>query len=225
MQQQDFWIRIINRRGPLLDPVGRTSEIIFGLIMVLTFTCTISAANAMREDIRTTLWAALSCNIAWGIVDGFMYLMAILIERSGAISAIKKVQQSTRAEERGQVIRDYLPPAIAAVIEPGELESISRAVSRLPEPPRKVPITWKDIKAAGAIFLLVFLSTFPPAIPFMFMEDYGVAIRVSNSIALLLLFVTGYKLGKSSGYYPFAMGLVFAVIGAILVAATIALGG
>jgi hypothetical protein len=225
MQQQDFWIRVINSRRQLLDPVARTSEIIFGLIMVLTFTCSISVADALREDIRTTLWAALGCNVAWGIVDAFMYLMAVLIERGDTISAIRKIKRSTRPEERELAVREYLPPAIASVIHPGELQSLGHAVERLPEPPLRAPITWKDIKASGVIFLLVFISTFPPAIPFIFMDDYLIAIRVSNAIALLLLFITGYKLGKSSGYHPFLMGLVFGAIGAILVAATIALGG
>jgi hypothetical protein len=217
MQQQDFWIRVINSRKQLLDPVARTSEIIFGLIMVLTFTCSISVADAMREDVRITLWAALGCNVAWGIVDAFMYLMAVLIDRGDTISAIRKIKHSTHAGERELAVREYLPPAIEAVIQPGELQSIGHAVERLPEPPLRAPIAWKDIKAAGFIFLLVFITTFPPAIPFMFMNDYA--------IALLLLFITGYKLGKSSGYHPFLMGLVFAAIGAILVAATIALGG
>lgn len=225
MQQKDFWIKVINSRRQLLDPVARTSEIIFGLIMVLTFTCSISVADAMREDIRTTLWAALGCNVAWGIVDAFMYLMAVLIERGETIHAIRKIKRSTRPEERVLAVREYLPPAIESVIQPGELQSIFNAVERLPEPPRRAPFTWKDIKASFAIFLLVFISTFPPSIPFMFMDDYAIAIRVSNAIALVLLFVTGYKLGKSSGYHPLLMGLVFAAIGAILVAATIALGG
>lgn len=216
---------MINRRGPLLDPVSRTSEIIFGLIMVLTFTCSISAATAMRDDIKTTLWAALGCNVAWGIVDAFMYLMALLIERGDAITAVRKVLHSRDPKQNEEVIRDYLPAAVASVIKPEELESISKAVARLPEPPKHVPFTWKDIKAAGAIFLLVFLSTFPATIPFMILEDYERAIRLSNAIALLLLFITGYRLGKGAGYHPFFMGLMFAVIGAILVVSTIALGG
>jgi VIT1/CCC1 family predicted Fe2+/Mn2+ transporter len=154
-----------------------------------------------------------------------MYLMAILIERGGAITVIHKIKQSTDLDEKQQVIREYLPPALAAVIRPEELGTLSQAVTRLPEPPKKAPITWKDIKAAGAIFLLVFLSTFPPAIPFIFIDDYAVAIRVSNAVAMLLLFLTGYKLGKSSGYNPLVMGLVFGLTGAVLVALTIALGG
>jgi hypothetical protein len=54
-----------------LDPVSRTSEILFGLIMVLSFTCSISAASVGREDIRELLISALGCNTAWGIIDEF----------------------------------------------------------------------------------------------------------------------------------------------------------
>jgi hypothetical protein len=48
----------------LLDPVERISEIIFGLIMALTFTCTISVAQADRTEVRELLIAAIGCNIA-----------------------------------------------------------------------------------------------------------------------------------------------------------------
>lgn len=225
MRKPDFWTSLSHRRAPLLDPVTRTSEIIFGLIMVLTFTCSISAATAMKEDIRTTLWAALGCNVAWGIVDAFMYLMAVVMERADAIAAVRNVLHSKEQDEKEKIVKEYLPPAIAIVLKPGELESISQAVARIPEPPDRVPITWKDIKAAAVIFLLVFISTFPPTLPFIVMHDYGRAIRVSNGIALLLLFLTGYRLGKSAGYSPFLTGLLFALVGAILVLSTIALGG
>ena len=41
--------------GGLLDPIDRNSEILFGLFMVLTFTGTLSAATAGREEVRITL--------------------------------------------------------------------------------------------------------------------------------------------------------------------------
>ncbi len=58
----------------VLDPVERVSEVLFGLIMVLTFTGSLSVAKAGRDDIRTMLIGALGCNIAWGIIDGVLYL-------------------------------------------------------------------------------------------------------------------------------------------------------
>ena len=67
--------------GRVLEPVERLSEILFGLIMALTVTSAVSVATADDMQIRTMLIAALGCNLAWGIIDAGMYLMARLGER------------------------------------------------------------------------------------------------------------------------------------------------
>src|SRR5690349_7398439 len=72
----------------LLDPIDRFSEILFGLIMVLTFTGTISAAESGREEIRTMLFASIGCNLAWGIVDAVMYLFESVAERGRGIVSL-----------------------------------------------------------------------------------------------------------------------------------------
>ena len=69
------------RSERILDPVARTSEVLFGLIMALTFTGTLSAATAGREDIRALLVGMIGCNLAWGLVDAVMFLVSTLAER------------------------------------------------------------------------------------------------------------------------------------------------
>ena len=66
-------VRSINKR--VLDPGDRLAEVLFGLIMVLTFTGSLSIAEAGRDDIRAMLIGALGCNIAWGMIDAIFYLM------------------------------------------------------------------------------------------------------------------------------------------------------
>ena len=47
--------------GRILDPMDRISEVLFGLIMALTFTCTLGVATADHIEVRTMLlarWAA-----------------------------------------------------------------------------------------------------------------------------------------------------------------------
>ncbi len=56
----------------LLEPSERIAEVLFGLIMVLTFTGSLSVAEAGRDDVRTMLIGALGCNIAWGVIDGVL---------------------------------------------------------------------------------------------------------------------------------------------------------
>ena len=68
-------------RNRLLDPVDRISEVLFGLIMVLTSTGTLSVISAGRAETRTMIIGALGCNLAWGIIDAGMYLMGCLADR------------------------------------------------------------------------------------------------------------------------------------------------
>ncbi len=65
----------------ILDPSERVAEILFGLIMALTMSGTISVATADRFEIRTMLIGVLGCNLACGLIDGGMYLMAIRITK------------------------------------------------------------------------------------------------------------------------------------------------
>jgi len=43
----------------VLDPMDRVSEVLFGLIMVLTFTGSLSVAQAGRTEVRTMLLGTL----------------------------------------------------------------------------------------------------------------------------------------------------------------------
>ena len=58
-----------NSDGRQLDPIERSSEVLFGLIMVLTFTGSLRITGADRDSVRTMLVAALGCNLAWGMID------------------------------------------------------------------------------------------------------------------------------------------------------------
>lgn len=225
VKNDDYWKQVICRPGPVLDPVSRLSEVIFGLIMVLTFTGSISAASAGREEIGVILWAALGCNIAWGIVDAFMYLMSLMMERGNGSSALRSVQASINQTESDDLIRNYVSPVIAGLLQTEQLQHIRKELKQLPPPPQRIPVFWKDIKAAIVIFFLVALSTLPCSIPFLLIKDPIYAMRFSNAIALLLLFLTGYKLGKNTGYNKWLFGLIVAVLGVVLVLMTIALGG
>src|SRR5882672_539870 len=69
---------------PVLDPIDRVSEVIFGVLMAMTFIGALNVASAGREEARTVMIAALGCNIAWGLTDAIMYVVAMLTERSRA---------------------------------------------------------------------------------------------------------------------------------------------
>jgi hypothetical protein len=223
-KEKEFWRDHLQRNPSVLDAGTRIWEIVCGLIMVLTFTGSVSAATAGREEVRLILWAALGCNTAWGIVDAFMYLMSVWLERDLGLKALKSVRTETREVAIG-VIKEYVPAIIARVVRESQLEEIRYELVNLPAPPSRAFLMGRDIKNAGIVFLLVFLSTFPVVIPFLFRINLFSAMRISNVIVLLMLFACGMFLGGQTGYKRFLVGLVLALIGAVLVSITMALGG
>ena len=211
--------------GPVLSPIDRVSEVIFGLIMALTFTGSLSVATTDRAEVRDMLIGALGCNLAWGLVDAVMFLLATLTERGRNIAILKEVRSSADARRAHELIGEALPPVIAATMTPAEVEAIRARLGRLPDPPDSLQLNPGDFRAAGGVFLLVFLATFPVALPFTFLRQAHVALRISNGIALVMLFLGGYYLGRHGMRHPWWSGLVTMGIGAVLVWATIALGG
>lgn len=209
----------------VLEPGERIAEVLFGLIMVLTFTGSLSVAEADRAEVRTMLIGALGCNLAWGIIDAILYLMSCLGEKGRGIRAVRALQKAGTPEEGHRVIASVLPPLMAESLGPAEYESMRGKLIQLPEPPSRPRFRKQEWLGALAVFLWVFLTTFPVAIPFIFMHDVGRAMRVSNAIAIALLFLTGYAFGRVAEYRPWLTGFAMVLLGAILVAMTIALGG
>lgn len=208
----------------ILDPLERSSEIMFGLIMALTFTCTVSVV-ASTNDVRTLLAAALSCNIAWGLVDGAMYVLAEIVTRQRRRSLAVAIRGAS-VEEARRLLLENLPDGAERVFDAGHLDRLAKGIRDLPLAAESVTLTSEDLRGAGTIFLLVFLSTFPVALPFLLFSDVSVALRVSNAIAVASLFLVGTGLGRYMNWpHPWAVGLAVALFGAILVAITIALGG
>ena len=208
-----------------LDPIDRVSEILFGLIMVLTFTGSLSVAKAGKEDIRTMLFSALGCNFAWGIIDAVLYLMGILAEKARSLHILRAMRGTTHPQEAHRLIASALPPLVASILEPPELETIRARLQQLPAPPAHVRWARHDWLGALGVFLLVFLATLPVVFPFLLMQDATRSLRVSNAIAIVLLFFTGYAYGRMTGRHPWLMGISMILLGTILVAMTMALGG
>ena len=219
----------------VLDPIERSSEVLFGLIMVLSFTGSMSIAHAgdeavdpekVAEEIKAMLVGALGCNLAWGIVDAIMYLINTVGERGRELKVARGIRAAKTPEEARAVIADALPGALEDCLRDSDLDGIAervRAREKLPESPR---FHASDYRAALSIFLIVFFSTLPVVIPFAVMrEDAHRALRVSNAIAVVMLYLTGHSLGRYAFKRPWAVGVCMVVIGLVLVSITMALGG
>ena len=211
-------------RSRLLDPVDRISEILFGLIMAVTFVGSISVATAGSEDVRTATASALGCNLAWGLVDAVMYVIRNVTERTRRRALAQRIVDAPPETARDMIAKE-LPPGIADITGPKELEAMRERLGAAPLRQAGV-VTGRDFLEAVGVFLLVVLATFPLVVPFLLIHDVATAKHVSRVVAFVMLFLAGYELGRHAGHpHPLRLGAAMAVFGAVLILAVIALGG
>jgi VIT1/CCC1 family predicted Fe2+/Mn2+ transporter len=209
----------------VLEPAERIAEVLFGLIMVLTFTGSLSVAEAGRADVRSMLVGALGCNLAWAVIDGIFYLMGCLAEKGRNLATYKAVLAAETPEKRRHLIAGALPPVVAQLMTAQELDTLHERALELPPPPKAANLDRGDWLGGWAVFLLVFLSTFPVALPFIVIDTPVAAMRVSNLVAVAMLFLAGFAYGRVIHRSPIAIGIVAVFVGVVIGGFTIALGG
>jgi hypothetical protein len=213
------------RSKQFLTADERTSEVLFGVIMVLTFTGSLSVAFADHAEVRELLIGALGCNFAWGLIDGIIYLMSCLADKGHKIRIWRAFKKAADPQSARRVLESTLPPMMAELVTPRVYDEMRVDLMKLPDPPDNPGLAKDEWLGALMVFLWVFATTFPVAMPFLVMQNVRVAIRVSNAIALVLLFLTGYAFGRAAEYRPWLTGFAMVGLGCLLVGLTIELGG
>lgn len=215
----------VDVREPVLDTIDRVSELCFGLFMALTFVGTVSATKGADDAGRKMLYTALGCNLAWGLADAVMYLVRTITNRGRRLSLALAVKHERDPAVGVRVLRDAMPKPLRWLLSDAELEAMRvRIVEKtgLPERPRFVR---GDFLAAVAIFVLIVLSTFPVAAPFVLIGHVPTALFVSRVLTLAMLFGCGIALGIHAGWGGWRAGLAMVGLGVLLTMAIIALGG
>jgi VIT1/CCC1 family predicted Fe2+/Mn2+ transporter len=211
-----------------LEPGDSLSEILFGLIMTLTFT---TGAGLMvgqsRDAIRDLLIATIGCNVAWGIIDAAFYVTGNLYERARLARAGEKIRGADSDAAAASVVEEELMDLIGTVGDAEERADLYRRVARLVRASERRPlgITGADLRGAVASFWLVFFASIPAAVPFLVFRNAWIALRVSNAILVCLLFLTGYLWARHTALRPWLAGTTFLVAGVALVSVAVALGG
>jgi VIT1/CCC1 family predicted Fe2+/Mn2+ transporter len=209
----------------ILNTVDRVSELCFGLFMALTFVGAVKAVSA-GEDVGYKMFiSALGCNLAWGLADAVMYLVRTLADRGQRLTLALTVKREPDRAAAVRALRNALPNALEPLVDDAELELIrTRLVASSTLPPR-AHFMREDFIGALGIFLLVVVSTFPVALPFILVKDLTAALVISRVLTLLMLFGAGYALGRYTGAGAMRAGFAMTLLGVVLTAAIIALGG
>jgi hypothetical protein len=158
-----------SKRKRVLDPMDRIIEAIFGIVMALTFTCTFSAVEATRADVRSMLLAAIGCNVAWGLVDGVMYLVARVTQQMRGMQLLKTLRVSEPGEGR-RALAGALPPLVSEALGETGVDDLRARLAALPTAPERIRISLEDSLGALGIFLIAVISMMPVLVPFIVMK-------------------------------------------------------
>jgi len=208
-----------------LDPVYRASEVIFGLLMAMSFIGSISVATDGREEVRTLLVAALGCNLAWGLVDAVMHLVGVKTQKRRTRVLLEKLHGSSDAASGRALVGEELSTPLHRALGEDGVEMLRQKLVAAPLALSPSRLSGRDFGDAVIVFLLVVLSTFPLVIPFIVIDETARALLWSRLVAVATLFIAGATLARYSHGNVLLNGLTMAALGALLMAAIMALGG
>ena len=212
-----------------LDPGSHMGEILFGLIMTLTFTLAagIVIDEEGRAGAREMLVGIIGCNLAWGVIDGVLYVLGQVFERGRVRRIGSNVRLATSdAQAREMVAAEYDGSLATVTNEPARQHLYQSIVDHVRSaPPEPNRLRREDLLGGLAAGWLVVACSFPAVLPFVFLDDPRLALRVSNVILLGLLFFVGWRVARHTLARPWIAGVMFLLVGVLLVALAIPLGG
>src|SRR5262249_46122927 len=172
----------------VLDPLDRAAEVLFGLIMALTITGALTATGATAQETHALFVSTLACNVAWGFVDGVMYVMNALFERGRRAVVSLALRDDASGASTPDLLQELLPDAWVERFGPSQMEAVRARLAQLPEPPAP-RVQGDDLLGGAAVCFLVIATTVPVALPFLVLEDARTAMVVSRTLSLVLLFL------------------------------------
>jgi len=220
----------------LLDPIDRLSETIFSILILLTFTLAFRIIKLGADPaqqipdtyVNELLRGAAGATLAWGIIDGIMYALMALFERGERHRLLHQLQTATTQEEGVQIVADELDYILEPITGAEQRRQLyDDVLEHLRNGrPQRVRLTSQDIAGGFGSVLVAVIAVIPSFVPFLlFYNAPSLAIRASNVVSFVVLFISGYQWGKHTGANPWATGLLLAGIAAIMVLIAIPLGG
>jgi len=206
----------------------RLGELLFGLIMTLTFTLTAGfAVGDGPEAVHELLIATFGANIAWGIIDGGIMVIGNAFERGRLARLGKTSRDNPNLDESAAIVALELGKTLDPLFPPERREALYREIAMYlrSKSPERTGIRASDWRGALVMFVMVFSASLPAALPFLFIDEAWLALRVSNGMLLALLFIIGFRWARYTTIDPWRAGLVMLLFGGLLVAIAIALGG
>jgi len=162
--------------------------------------------------------------MAWGLVDAVMYLINTLLEHARNQKVADELRRAKTDAEFRMVLEEATPHGLVEQLDDESLTRFREWLHRRPVHGKR-RLDPHEFRAAVQVWVLVFTSTLPLVVPFMLIDTPRVAMRVSQAIAVVMMFGMGARLARWIGGRPWVGGLLFAATGAAIAVICIALGG
>jgi VIT1/CCC1 family predicted Fe2+/Mn2+ transporter len=218
----------------LLDPIDRLAETIYSVLILLTFTLAFRIFKlnpgevVSAEYVNELLIAALLATLAWGVIDGIVYVLTEVLERGEKHRILWYIQAADSEAEAIEAVDDELGFILEPITGEAQRRSLyADVVAHLRDSePQPVRLKREDFTGALACVFVAVMAVLPSLIPFVILRrDYALAIRVSNVVSFAVLFYAGYQWGQYTSANPWKTGLVLVGVGVLLVAIAIPFGG
>lgn len=219
----------------LLDPVSRMVEGIYSVLIVLTFTLAARAIRSYDGTVDVNDWqlslqlflAAAGCAVAWGLIDGAMYVLTCAFERGKDRRLYRLVRSAATEEEGIAALADELDDELSPLADEAErrriYDSLLRRLREAPPPP--TGIEKGDLAGGLGTFLVAVAAAIPVVLPLLLPVSAELRVRASNTVAFAMLFLMGYRWAQYAGGKPLRTGLLLAILGVVMVLVAIPLGG
>jgi VIT1/CCC1 family predicted Fe2+/Mn2+ transporter len=220
----------------VLAPIDGLSQIVYTVLVLLTFTLAFrviivrsgSLEGLTSEQIVEILIAAAGATLAWSLIDSLMYIILSVFERGERQRILHSIRLASTQEEEIEAIAAELDHILEPITSDEKRTLMYQDVlAHLRDSkPRPVRIKREDLYGALGSLIVSLLAMLPSITPLVLLRgNPDVALRASNVISFIVLFVCGYFWGRHTGSRPWRTGLLLMLAGAAMVMIAIPLGG
>ena len=221
----------------MIDPIDWLSETVFSILIFLTFTLAFRIIRLAKVPVQPLisgyvidemLVSVLGAILAWGIIDGVMYVLLSIFERGERHRLLRDIQGAQTDQDALAAIADDMDYFLEPITDENERQALYKniLIHLRAGKPRNIGLRREDYFSALAHVLVAIVAVIPSVIPlFVFHTNYDLAIRVSILVSFIVLFFAGYRWGTYTGANPWKTGLLLMFVAAVLVLIAIPLGG
>jgi VIT1/CCC1 family predicted Fe2+/Mn2+ transporter len=185
------------------------------------------AANT-SESSTTLHLAILGSVIAWGFIDGSIYAVLSFFEREESDRFLSKIGEVESEAEKVEIVQNEFSEVFEPITDKQHRDGLYLAILHAIKttPVQQKGLTKDDIGATVAHVFVATVSVIPSLVPLLIIpNNLFLAIRISNIISFVVLFITGYRWGKYVGVKPIRTGMIIMAIAIMLALLAIPLGG